>query len=894
MLERVQRQRCDRLLDELLDLPAASRAAHLAVCCPDDAVVAAEVASLLSAAESADGFLTTPARLSVSMEVDSVDVGREFGVWRTLRRVGSGGMGDVYEVERVSGEFTQRAALKLLHQSDPEQLERFQIERQILARLEHRGIARLLDGGVSSDGRPYMVMEFVDGEPITVYCARVNAGLTRRLALFAEVCDCVTFAHRNLVVHRDLKASNILVTHDGAVKLLDFGIAKLLDAQRRNITQTALAPLSPGSAAPEQFTGGNITTATDVYALGVLLFELLTGARPWNGSSGPFVGPVRQILERSAPVASHFAASQPVAPIAPKLIRGDLDAICAKALRVEPAYRYQAVETLKLDVERAQRGDPVAAREGARLYTFGRLVRRYRWVAAAVVVVVISLAGGIGVATYQGKRTAVERDIAERNAAREEAVRYGLIRMFRSVLGDHGAQPVTAKSVVDESAQRVLREYRDRPELAGPLVLALADLYGAQEDVEGAGTLLEGFLKSFGASADAAVLADARQKLANIELLRGRVSAASALLDRAELFWSRNPDKYAEERLEGLGIRAKLERARGELSAAIATSRAAIRAREALSGRNHRETAILYNSLAISLMAANRLDEALASYQNTLAIYHAIGLGDSLDAQIILANTGTLEFRTGHLREAQRLLATSIERERTLAGDSAAVAAALGYYGRVLTLRGELSQAESSLADAVAMAVRFTGSASPLTLQNQLFLGEAQFAAGIPAAARTTLSATHAAALTQYGARHVLTLRTQLALADLAAQTGDTAKARRELQTIVTGFRDLGPSASSQLARALDSMGELELASADPRAAVAALREAQQVRATAHADGWEATLARERLGEALAATGDRSEARQLLQEAVRSLEAELGTTHPETERALKAVGELGT
>ena len=893
MLNNLQSQRVDSLLDELLDLPPANRAAHLAESCRDDDAVAAEVASLLAAADAAGSFLATPAQLSVPAEVDAADIGRQFGVWRTLHRVGGGGMGDVYEAARVNEAFSQRAALKLLHQSSPEQIERFQKERQILARLEHPGIARLIDGGVAEDGRPYMVMEFVDGEPITTYCARTRASLTHRLTLFAEACDAVAFAHRNLIVHRDLKPSNIFVTREGEVKLLDFGIAKLLDGQQPDLTRAALAPLTPGSAAPEQFTGGAITTATDVYALGLLLFELLTGAHPWRSSEVPLASAMSRILEHTAPLASRFAASQPDAPIPSKAIRGDLDAICAKALRVAAAHRYQTVDALKSDIECVERGEPVAAREGARLYTLGRVISRYRWEAAAILAVMIALAAGIGVAAHQATRAALERDVAERNAAREEAVRYGLIRMFRGALTDRGAQPATAKSIVDESAQRVLREYADQPQLAGPLVLSLADLYGALEDVDGAGTLLEGFLKDFGTRADPVTLADARQKLANIELLRGRVGSARTLLDKAETFWAREPGKYAEERLEGLGTRARLERATGDLPAAIATSREAIRAREALSGRNHRETATLYNSLAITLMAANRLDEALASFRETSAIYQAIGLGDSLDAQIILANTGTLELRTGHLREAEQLLETSVERERALAGDSAAVAAALGYYGRVLTFEGHYARARSSLTDAVAIAAHFTGGTSPVSLQNQLFLGDALLAAGDRAAAQTTLSAAHASALEKYGAQHVLTLRTELALAQLESREGDADEARRALQSIVAGFRLLGPAAASQLAQAFDSLGELELAAGRPREAVAALREAQRVRQAARAEGWEAVLANERLGEALIAIGQTRDARPLLQQAARSLEAELGATHPETRRALTAIRQTG-
>ena len=218
---------------------------------------------------------------------------------------------------------------------------------------------------------------------------------------------------------------------------------------------------------------------------------------------------------------------------------------------------------------------------------------------------------------------------------------------FRTAITDQGSGKATAKGMIDLSSQRLLQEYRQQPALAGPLVLSLADLYGALEDVEGAGNLLEGFLAENSAGADPAVLADARQKLANIELLRGHTARCAELLDQAQAFWDSAPKQYAEERLEGLGTRAKLQRSQGNLDQAILTSRTAIEQRTGMSGRNDRETATLYNSLAITLTTANRLEEALASYRETLDIYQAIGLGDGLDAQIIRANLGWLESASG-------------------------------------------------------------------------------------------------------------------------------------------------------------------------------------------------------------------------------------------------------
>ncbi|HYM28730.1 MAG TPA: serine/threonine-protein kinase, partial [Steroidobacteraceae bacterium] len=625
MLTAPQKARAHALLDDLLDLPEAAGAARLAELTSEDAAVRGEVESLLrAAAQAAAGFLSTPAHLAGAAEDAGLAVGARLGAWRITGRIGRGGMGEVYQAERADGGFQQRVAIKVLQLEASAQLERFQAERQILARLEHPGIARLHDGGITADGRPYMVMEFVAGRPITAFCAERRATLGQRLALFAQVCEAVAYAHRNLVVHRDLKPSNILVTAAGEVKLLDFGIAKPLDAQQAALTLGPDAPMTPLCAAPEQLTGGAVTTATDVYALGLLLFELLTGTHPFAGRNVPIAQALRLTLQKPAPPASSAALAQPDAPVPPRLLRGDLDAIVAKALRDAPTRRYATVEALRQDVLRAQAGEPVEARTGARLYVFTRTLRRYRWGVAAVALIVASLAGGLTLAAWQAQRAAIERDSARRDAAREEAVRYQLTRMFRSAIAEHGSTPATAKSMIDGSAQRVLREYRDQPKLEGQLVLTLADLYGALEDAEGAGALLEGFVAQPGAGADPAALADARQKLANIEFLRGHVARAEELLGAAQAFWDRMPRAYAEERLEGLVVRARLQRARGDLPGAIATSRAALAQRIALSGHDNRETALLYNSLAITLTADNQLEAAHAAYDETLGIYRSL------------------------------------------------------------------------------------------------------------------------------------------------------------------------------------------------------------------------------------------------------------------------------
>jgi non-specific serine/threonine protein kinase/serine/threonine-protein kinase len=878
-----QQERVDALLDVLLDLPEARRVEYFRNRGIEDPAVAAEVESLLRAASASEAFMSQPARPHAGQEQANTAVGTRLGAWRILRLIGHGGMGDVYEATRA-GDFVQRVAIKILQREAVAQFERFQAERQILARLEHFGIARLYDGGVTDDQRPYMVMEYVEGRAITEYCAIEAADFEVRLTLFAQICDAVAYAHQHLIVHRDLKPANILVTAKGAVKLLDFGIAKLLDPLVARVTQASVAPLTPSCAAPEQLNGGLITTATDVYALGVLLFELLTGTHPWLGSDAHVLRAMRMVLQRPAPTASDTAASTGNSPVPVRLIRGDLDAIIAKALREEPAHRYTTVAALKADIERVLKGEPVEARKGARLYVLGRTLHQYRWVVAALL---LPLGAAFGIVAWQAHQAALDRDLARRDGSREAAVRSNLTRLFRVGMADPGSSSLYADDVTQSGAQRALPEIQSHPELAGQIVPTTADAYGAMEDVTGAASLLEGFVAQSNLHTDPAALADARQKLADLELMRGQTALARQLLDQADAFWASSPRPYLAERLDGLFLRARLQRAEGDLDGAIATMRAAIAQRVALSGHDHRETAILYDSLAIALSAANRTDQALAAYHEATAIYRALGVSDALDAQIVLANNGILELQLGHPKIAEILLTSALARERSLAGDSAALGTAMGYYGRLLSVTNRNVAAVAVLREAVDIAVHVGGADSALAMQNRLLLGLAEANTGDREEALTTLNDVHVAALTHFGESHLLELQSKIALAELAAEGGEFDRARVLLTPVIAALRIAGVSGEASLARALQDLGETQLVVGHGDEAAVSLREAVVLRETLSGNGWELAQARERWGEALARSGS-PQAAGVLEGAARDLEAQLGANHPETLRARAA------
>jgi eukaryotic-like serine/threonine-protein kinase len=471
----------DRLLDLVLALPIAERAAFVQQQTTSDPRLCDEVLTLLAGLETRGDLLDRPAADALSRRAPAPDLqsGQRIGAYRVVALLGRGGMGEVYRAERADGQFEQQIALKLLRQDAVEHLGLFVTERRILAKLEHPGIARLYDAGIGDDGRPYMVMELVEGVPITDWCRQRKAGLDKRLALFAQVCNAVTYAHQHLVIHRDLKPGNILVTDDGRAKLLDFGVAKLLSGAVEDATRNT--PLTLSYGAPEQLTHAAVTTATDIYALGVLLFELLTDRLPWAIGQIPVAVAIDKVLHETAPALVAAIASVTSPPVPARLLSGDLDAIVGKALRKDPADRYVAVSDLWADVHRHLQGQPVVAREGARLYVFGRFVRRYRWAAAGVAALIVTLAAGLAGTAWQARRAEIE-------AARATVTKDFLRSIFRAsdprIASDKPRGEITARQLLDLGSERIEKEFSGQPDIQIELLGLTAAIYGNLYDEE--------------------------------------------------------------------------------------------------------------------------------------------------------------------------------------------------------------------------------------------------------------------------------------------------------------------------------------------------------------------------------------------------------------------------
>ncbi|MBO9664542.1 serine/threonine-protein kinase [Dokdonella sp.] len=541
-------RRARALFDLLVDAPSAGWEKRLAEACPEDAETRAEALALLRADLSitaGTGFADVApemiADLAERIHVEdaactAVRTGLRLGPFRLVRQIGRGGMGAVWLGERVDGGFAQSVAIKLIRSGwdlDDTQ-RRFLAERQILAGLQHPNIAHLIDGGVTADGKPWLALEYIDGESVLEWCDRRRLGIAERLKLFLVVCDAVAHAHQRLVVHRDLKPSNILVGRDGTLKLLDFGIAKLLD-QAGDATATRV--FTPDYAAPEQIRGEPITTAVDVYALGLLLYELLTGRRPREArddAKGAAELPrpsTTTLRDGKASDAEPLAARRGLAPGAlRRRLRGDLDAIVMKALRVEPAQRYAGVGDFAADVERHLRDRPVRARRDGWSYRSGRFVRRHRWALAASAGGVLALAAGLGAALWQMREAAAQRDVALRESETARRTVDVLVGVFDAANPrTHPGVAVTPADLLAEGEREVRRKLGAQPEQRAALLEALGRARASLGTYEEALPLLREALALRIAGGDP--LAEAGARLALVPVLSRQSHDEEALAE---------------------------------------------------------------------------------------------------------------------------------------------------------------------------------------------------------------------------------------------------------------------------------------------------------------------------------------------------------------------------
>ena len=747
-------RRIDALFHEAVELPPQEREPFLRTHSADDAM-RREVLSLLAQDAQDPSFMSWPA-LGAGFDLGADEIiadghkssreGTQIDRYRIERQLGMGGMGAVYLASRADHEYQSKVALKILRPGlDPAQfLERFLTERQTLANLNHPNIARLLDGGRTNEGLPYLVLEYIDGVPIDEYCDRQRLTVRQRLELFCVVCSAVHFAHQNLVIHRDIKPSNILVTSDGVPKLLDFGIAKVLDQADRVETQayvTSAHLLTPEYASPEQLRREAVTTATDIYSLGVVLYGLLTSRLPYR-LTGKRISEIERAIcdippEKPSTAMRRTAAQNDLPPNALDVatvaevrrtsperlrrhLRGDIDNILLMALRKEPHRRYQSAQQFSEDVQRYLAGMPVVAHRDTMLYRVSKFVRRNRIGVAAAAAVILALAGGVLATSWQAHRADVLRAaadqakmvaVAQADHARIEAesahrTAEFLMDVFRQ--SDPNLREIkgqTAQDVLDHAAERLQYELAGQPHLRANLLDALGRVYlsvnlfdRAQELITQAATIRR---ERFTANSHEYALS--LRSLGQLALAQGNSLEAERQFQHVlELYRALPVDVHTD-------VPAALEALAGSVLAQNRREEARLLLEEALKLRRESqndhaiEIAITLSRLAEIHMLNGQyveaevlLREALMIRSNTLGQTHPATAHSMKDLATSLHHQEKFD-------ESSKLLIQAIDHLRQVYTRHPDLARAMNAYGKLLSDQGKVDEAERMHIEALQM-----------------------------------------------------------------------------------------------------------------------------------------------------------------------------------------------
>ena len=781
--------------------------------------------------------------------------GERVGPYRLVDRLGRGGMATVYLAERVDGQWEERVAVKIVRRGvDTEDtIRRFLAERQILSSLNHPNIARFLGGGTTADGLPYLVLERVEGTPITRYCDERRAGLDERLRLFADVCRAVQFAHANLVVHRDLKPSNILVTARGHVKLLDFGIAKILDAAADDPrTRTLLRPLTPEYASPEQVSGEPITTASDVYQLGLLLCEIVAGRRPYEVK---VLSPARiedTILKarpaRPSALVTEKAARQRKAHARglARRLRGDLDLVVLKAVRKEPARRYATADALLSDLERLRESRPISARPDSLGYRARRLVGRKPWLLPTAAAVMLAAGGYMYTLVHHARQMEEERNVARAQAARAKEIQSLLTGMFRSANpftapdSAYGAN-LTVVQALDVGTRRLRTELADRPVVRAQLLLALSQSLGGLGQHERAIRLAEQALRALGTAPGQAP--DVRAQL--------------LLLLAQELGWAKTPPDSLE-RLYHSALEAALSSHSMEDPALAAFYDGVGTFQEAI---GKLDSARIYQARAVTLA---RSSDPVPQGDLAQYLYNMAGIDMRLD---------DFDAAGKAIEEAKRI------DEKVFGPDAVPTAIALDGEARVLEHQKRNGVAEADFRRAIDIFRRRLGPDDGNTVSTMNNLALFLDRRGKLEEAESLLRRVLELRTRTLGAEHGLTADTHQNLASLLEEEGKHDAAERELTRASDIYRHTRPAGDPIRAYPLMTLTEIRLRRGDYRGAERSAREASGILHDALPEGhWITAVADCRLGRALAGQGRLVEARPLMVSAAGDLADQAGTT----------------
>jgi serine/threonine-protein kinase len=698
-------------LDSALDMSGEERTVWLEALRLEDPALAADIEGLIAEHEAADreGFLedTVPQPFAAGSLA-----GQTMGAYTLLSPIGEGGMGSVWLAERSDGRFTGRAAIKILNAASIGRAgeERFRREGSFLARLTHPHIAHLIDAGVSTRGQPYLVLEYVEGEPIDRYCDTRTLRVDERLALFLDVLAAVAHAHVNLIVHRDIKPSNVLVTGDGSVKLLDFGIAKLVESEAAERTKTGESALTLEYAAPEQLTSQHVTTATDVYSLGVLLYLLLTGHHPAGPHRASPAQLVRAIVETDPLRPSQTIGADGIAErraVDPaklrRALRGDLDNIVAKALKKRAPERYASAEAMADDLRRHLAHLPVRARGDSFGYRSRMFVIRNRLALGAAAVAVAALLTGTGVAVWQARAAGRQRDRALVQLQRAEATN-DLTSFLLSEATPKDGRPISNADLLARGAELVERHYANDPALRVHMLLTLVERYLENQQYDLARHTAEHAFDLSRTTGDERLKARAACALAAVLTEQGDAAAGSVLLKDALAGLAASSDALWEE-AGCREVESDLLVLKGDFSGAVAAAERAIALDAERGGTTGGDLAINARMhLAVAHIGEARFAAADADFQKIVDLLTAQGRDESRLAAIALSDWSAMLQDAGQHGRAVVLAERSVRLQRRRDTVEGAALSTLTTYAFALTVVGRSAEAIPALEEAIAKA----------------------------------------------------------------------------------------------------------------------------------------------------------------------------------------------
>lgn len=759
------RARLDAWFDRALDLEGAEREAFLAACEREQPGAAADLCELLALADDPSAGLQPPAQAEPRWRAlfEALPRAREdeadaplparIGPWTPVAMLGRGGMGSVYRVERRDEGFVQAGALKLLRAGadSDDFLRRFAQERRILATLNHPGIARLLDGGRDREAGPYLVMEYVAGEPLDLHCDRRRLDIDARVAVFLQIAQAIAHAHRHLVAHRDLKPSNILVGEDGRVKVLDFGIAKVLSddgIEAAPATRTATRMFTPDYATPEQVLGRTAAASADIYQLGLLLYELLCGHRAQRVEdptqraleAAICATPAVRPSERVGDGDLGLCAARATTPGAlRRRLRGDLDNIVLMALRKEPERRYGSAEALIEDLERWRQGRPVRARPESLGYIGGKFIRRNAWAVAAGTALFALLTAYAVTATVQGRAIAEERDRARAEAIKARQTQALVLRLLEAADPERaGGAKLTARELIDRGWAEIEPALDGQPELQIELLDTVGEAYRKLGEFQRAGTLLTRQLALAEAMTPQRPEALARARRSNARLLLdvGRHADAEALLRLSlagfEAAQPRDPVQIAHT-LNDLGAAHERD---GRLAQAESLYRRSLAMRLAARGERHPEVADALGDLGRVLRLRGEHTEAVRFFERALAMNRALLPAGHPELANSLSDLAWAHSGLGDHAAADGLYREALSTMRAAVGERhPAVALLLNNHAITLRDRGDTAQALRLLEEALDMRRETLGERHEMVALNLNDLGQLLYQTGDHAAA---------------------------------------------------------------------------------------------------------------------------------------------------------------